>query len=115
MERSPLVMQVFLLLLCVLARYIWDLSRTVATAAAAFTILGFACLRFYRLRCGHLEGTPVPPPHHLCFQLDKRPGFRLLRGISRSLPWLSRPRESNESFTATRAAVDSYGLGVDED
>ena len=60
MECLPIVMQVSLPLLgYVLARYVWDLSRTVSTVIAAFS-LWYPLPPLHRVRRDGLEDVPVP-------------------------------------------------------
>jgi len=107
MECLPLVMQVSLLLLgCALARYTWDLSRTVSAAIAAFTVFGFLFYLVIVFAATFWKTCPFQTPVSL--------GFRYILSVARQYqhPWSRTARDRlseavnfeklNESFlTAT--------------
>ena len=107
MECLPLVMQLSLLLLgCALARYLWDLSRTVSATIAAFTIFGFFFYLFIVFAATFWKTCPFQTPISLglryLLSLIKRHQRPWLRGVRDQLPGVFHFRKLNESFlTAT--------------
>ena len=105
MECLPLVMQLSLLLLgYALARYVWDLSRTVSAVIAAFTIFGVLFYLFIVFAATTWKTCPFQTPvslvlRHIISPIRKRQ-CPLLRDVKDRLSDMVHLRKLNESFTS---------------
>jgi hypothetical protein len=104
MECLPLVMQVSLLLLgYALARYMWDLSRTVSGVIAAFTVFGVLFYLFIVFAATVWKICPFQTPVSLVLRhiisLAKKHQPHRLQKIRDQLPAMVRFKKLNESFT----------------
>jgi len=111
MECLPLIMQVSLLLLgCALARYMWDLSRTVSAAIAAFTVFGFLFYLVIVFAATFWKTCPFQTPASFVFRyilnLIKSREFRWVKGLPNRLSRLFRPKGSDQSFKTAMSVFD---------
>jgi hypothetical protein len=109
MECLPFVMQVSLLLLgYALARYVWDLSRTVSAVIAAFTVFGLLFYLFIVFAATVWKICPFQTPASLVLRhiisLAKKHQHHRLQKIRDRLPAAGRFRKLNESFTTVTLA-----------
>jgi len=107
MECLPLIMQVSLLLLgCALARYLWDLSRTVSAVIATFTAFGFLFYLFIVFAATVWKTCPFQTPVSVVLRyvlsLVNQHKHHRLREIQENLSMVTQIKRDNESyFTAT--------------
>jgi len=107
MECLPLVMQVSLLLLgYALARYLWDLSRTVSAVIATFTVFGLLFYLFIVFAATVWKTCPFQTPLSLVLRhlisIAREYQCRRLQKPRDRLSGMVRFRKLNESFvTAT--------------
>jgi len=115
MECLPLIMQLSLLLLgYALARYLWDLSRTVSAVIATFTAFGFLFYLFIVFAATVWKTCPFQTPISLGFRhilsLAKQHQHPRLREVRDRLSGAVPFRKLNESYvTAT------FGRSIDEE
>ena len=105
MECLPLVMQVSLLLLgYALARYIWDLSRTVSAVITAFTVFGVLFYLFIVFAATVWKICPFQTPVSLVFRhivsLARKHQHPLLREVKGRLSDAVRFRKLNQSYSS---------------
>ena len=102
MECLPLVMQFSLLLLgYALARYVWDLSRTVSAVIAAFTVFGVLFYLFIVFAATIWKTCPFQTPASLVLRHITAPARKhrhRLREVGDRLSGVIRFRKLNESF-----------------
>ena len=112
MECLPLVMQISLLLLgYALARYVWDLSRTISAVIAAFTAFGALFYLFIVFAATVWKTCPFQTPASLVLRhiisLAKKSRRRWLQRTRNPLSMMVHFRILNESFTtATEGSND---------
>jgi len=115
-ECLPLTMQISLLLLgYALTRYVWDLSRTVATVIAAFTSFGFLFYLFIVFAGTRWHTCPFQTPISLLLRsawaaFQRRRGQWFSTIGSKRWSGLACLRRSNESFFSATS-----GRSVDEE
>lgn len=107
MECLPLIMQLSLLLLgYALARYVWDLSRTISAVIVAFTAFGLLFYLFIVFAATVWKTCPFQTPISLGFRhilsLARQRQHPWLRDVRNRLSCAVRFRKLNESYlTAT--------------
>ena len=111
MECLPLIMQVSLLLLgCALARYMWDLSRTVSAAISAFTVSGFLFYLVIVFAATFWKTCPFQTPASFVFRyilnLIKSRELRWVKGLSSQLSQLLLPMRSDQSFNTAMSVLE---------
>ena len=114
MECLPLVMQLSLLLLgYALARYMWDLSRTVSAVVAAFTAFGVIVYMFIVIAATAWKTCPFQTPTSLI--------LRYIISLARNQkhPWLREVRDrlsrAVRSRRPTASPVLRWSSAVDEE
>jgi len=109
MECLPLIMQLSLLLLgYALARYLWDLSRTVSAVIAAFTIFGLLFYLSIVFAATVWKTCPFQTPVSVVLRyvltLVKQKNYERLQEIRDRLPTAAQFRKVNESYLTVTLA-----------
>lgn len=126
MECLPLTMQISLLLLgYALTRYVWDLSKTVASVVAAFTSFGLVSYLFIIFAGTRWQTCPFQTPISLLLRFAWATLQRQGRWSAMDSEWwfgLVRLNRSSESYVSavSRMSVDEesmtyFEVGNDED
>ena len=116
MECLPLVMQLSLLLLgYALARYMWDLSRTVSAVITAFAVLGFLLYLFIAFAATIWNTCPFQTPvslvlRHILTLMNQKWGRDIWNRLSSAIQF-KKPNETFATISLTRLIDEELASG----